>query len=107
MSVVKMVVFNNGLQLVSELVDADKSTGKLLLKKPVSLVLIPRGEAEVSQGKVGMAFTPFMQYTEEWELGIPVSISDVLTVLTPTKDLVSNYTMNFGSGLILPGGLLK
>jgi len=104
MSDVKLVLFNNGLQLVGEFTEVDATIGKVTIKKPVQLVIGPRTEAEAAQGKVGMAFTPFMQYTVEWESGVVFSANDILSVLTPMADLVNNYSTNFGSGLVLPGG---
>ena len=59
------------------------------------------------QGGVGMAFAPFMQYTEEWTGGIAFSPVDVLTVLTPERELANHYNAQFGSGLVLPQGIVK
>lgn len=99
---VKLIIFNNGLQIVGDLVEVDKETTKVVLKKPVQLFFTQAPEGHPTQGKVGMAFTPFLQYTEEWEQGIGFSISDVLSVVTPTIELLNNYNSSFGSGLVLP-----
>jgi hypothetical protein len=101
---IKLVVFNNGLQLVGEFTLVDGSIGKITIKKPVQLVFGPRSEAEAAQGKVGMSFTPFLQYTQDWESGLVFSANDVLSVATPVIELVNGYNSNFGSGLVLPGG---
>lgn len=102
MSEVKLLVFNNGLQVLGDFSVVDASIGKMLLKKPVQLVMVPRSEQDAQQGRLGMAFTPFMYYTEEWTTGVTLSATDVLSVLTPSKELLNNYNVNFGSGLILP-----
>jgi len=104
---VKLIVFNNGLQIVGDLIDTDKANGKVVVEKPVSLIFVPRSEADQAQGKVGMAFAPFMQYAEEWKTGITFSVTDVLTVLTPTTEVLNNYNTNFGSGIVLPGNPLQ
>lgn len=104
MSDVKLVLFNNGLQIVGEFTEVDSSLGKVTVKKPVQLMFAPRSEQEAATGKMGMAFTPFMQYTEEWTTGVVFSANDILSVLNPITELVNNYSANFGSGLVLPGG---
>ena len=104
MSDVKLVVFNNGLQLVGDFTLVDQSVGKVTIKKAVQLVIGPRTEAEAAQGKVGMSFTPFLQYTTEWENGLVFSANDILSVATPVMDLMNGYNSMFGSGLVLPGG---
>lgn len=103
MADVKMVVFNNGLQLVGTLLEADGTTGKVKLEKPVQLVFLPE-DPSTGQGKVNMAYTPFLQYVEEWKSGIAFSITDVLTVVTPAPELLNRYRTSFGSGIILPTG---
>ena len=52
-----------------------------------------------------MAFAPFLQYTEEWESGVPFAVRDILTVATPVRDLENSYNGAFGSGLVLPPGI--
>ncbi len=100
---VKLLLFNNGLQVVGEFTEVDKQLGKVTMKKPVQLIIGPRSEEEAAQGKMGMAFTPFMQYTEEWSSGVVFSANDILSVLTPATELLNNYNSNFGSGLVIPG----
>ena len=104
---VKMIVFNNGLQLVGNVTDADGAEGKITVEKPVSLIFIPQSENPRAQDKVGMAFTPFLQYVEEWTTGIKFSIADVLTVATPAAELLNNYNATFGSGIVVPGGIVR
>lgn len=104
MSEIRLFVFNNGMQIVGDLVSKDSATGKIVVKKPVQLVMVPREPGQVSKSKneVGMGFAPFMQYSEEWEAGVPFSATDLLTVLTPVRELGNNYSANFGSGIVLP-----
>lgn len=104
MSDIRLFVFNNGMQLVGDLVSKDETIGKILVKKPVQLVMVPKepGQLQKSKNEVSMGFAPFMQYTDEWEVGIPFSAADLLTVLTPMRDLINNYNSNFGSGIVIP-----
>ena len=102
---IKLVVFNSGLQVIGELVDKDTALGTVAIKSPVQLVNVPMTAADQKDGKAGLAFAPFLRYTEEWETGITVFSRDVLTVNTPIRDLLNAYNAQFGSGLVLPTGL--
>lgn len=102
MSDIRLLVFNNGMQILGDVTGTDAATGKIHVKKPVQVILVPNEQAK---GQMGMAFAPFMQYSEEWSKEVPFSVNDVLTVLTPLRELVNNYNTSFGSGLVLPQGI--
>jgi hypothetical protein len=103
MGEVKLVSFNNGLQVLGTYEKKDEEGKAVLLSKPVQLVMVPKN-AETKDGQVGMAFAPFLQYAEEWTTGVTFSVADVLTVTTPVRDLLNAYNSAFGSGIVLPGG---
>lgn len=98
---VRILVFNNGLQLIGDYTEK-KDQGCVVICKPVQLVMVPNTGKE---GQMGMAFAPFLQFTEEWSSGLPFMVSDILTVATPTRDLLNIYSTGFGSGLVLPPGV--
>jgi hypothetical protein len=101
---VKLVVFNNGLQILGDLVDKDEEKKAVILSKPVQLIMVP-GQDGAPKGQVGMAFAPFLQYTTEWETGLSFVVGDILTVGTPQRDLENSYNTAFGSGILLPPGV--
>lgn len=106
MSEVKLVVFNNGLQVIGVYETKNEKTGSITISKPVQLVMMPQASTPTSKdGQVGMAFAPFLQYTEEWKTGLTFVVTDILTVATPLRDLVNSYNQTFGSGLVLPPGV--
>jgi hypothetical protein len=106
MSDVRLVVLNNGLQLVGVFEGKDEESHSIKLSSPVQLIIIPQGQDAAGKGnQVGMAFAPFLQYTEEWKSGLKFVVSDVLTVATPVRDLVNSYQQSFGTGLVLPPGV--
>lgn len=106
MSEIKLVVFNNGQQIVGDFERVADAINKISIKKPVQLLMVPNKNAAVP-GETAMAFAPFLQYTEEWETGVPFSALDILTVTTPARELVNHYNTTFGSGLVLPTGALS
>lgn len=103
MSDLRLVVMNSGLQLIGELT-LDPENNKVILSKPAQLIFAPRSEEDAAAGKMGMALTPFLHYVNEWERGIPLSILDVLTVVTPSTEIANHYRTLYGSNIILPPG---
>lgn len=99
---VKIILFNNGLQIIG---DVQEKVGEQSIKvtKPAQLIMVPA--SETNSGKVSMAFSPFMQYTEDWSKGLTFAVEDVLTAATPVVELVNSYNSSFGSGLVLPPGI--
>lgn len=102
---VKLIMFNNGLQILGTLEKKDEDGKSVVISKPVQLVMVPNQDPAGKPGQVSMAFAPFLQYTEEWEKGVSFMVADMLTVATPARELENNYNTNFGSGLLLPPGI--
>jgi hypothetical protein len=102
---VRLLVFNNGLQIVGDFKSKDESGNAVIITKPVQLIFMPNEEPN-AKGKMGIAFAPFLQYTEDWKTGVSFVVTDILTVTTPIAELVNNYNTTFGSGLVLPPGVL-
>lgn len=102
---IKLVVFNNGLQILGEVTEKDSALGSVTIKNAVQLVTAAMTAADQKEGKAGLAFAPFLRYVEEWESGIVVFSRDVLTVCTPVRELLNAYNTQFGTGLVLPTGL--
>lgn len=63
------------------------------LKEPVQVVL-----QQTPQGPM-MGFAPFLEYCEEFNRGIEISMADVLCITTPSRELVNQYNQVFGSGI--------
>lgn len=107
MSDIRLIVMNNGLQLIGSYESKDTDKGVIVVSKPVQVIIMPNSDPAVKPGQMGMGFAPFLQYTEEWSTGIRLVVSDVLTVSTPIRELVNSYNTTFGSGLVLPPGVGK
>jgi hypothetical protein len=54
-----------------------------------------------------MGFSPFLDYTEEFNLGIEINKSDVLCVTTPSRELENQYNQVFGSGIQIASAIPK
>jgi hypothetical protein len=104
MSEVKLLIFNNGIELIGAYRGKDAENTGVVLEKPVRLIMVPNQNSS-GVNQVGMAFAPFLEYTEEWKTGISFSPADLLTVTTPVAELKNQYSATYGSGIVIPSGL--
>lgn len=90
---IKVVTFKTNHTVmgdVTEVVDA------IQVKKPVQVISVPPSR-ENPQGVIG--FAPFLEFTDEWQVGIEIDLEDILTVNTPVRELENQYNEVFGSGI--------
>ena len=73
-------------------VDCTKND-ELVLKEPVQVIMQPTKEGPM------MAFAPFLEYCEEFNTGIKITMDNVLCITTPSRELVNQYNQVFGSGI--------
>ena len=90
---IKIITFKTNHSIIG---DVEEQTDSFLIKEPVQVVQIPPR----AQGDPGsIAFSPFLEFVEEFRSGITLSKSDVLTVTTPVDELRNQYNTIFGSGI--------
>jgi len=66
------------------------------IKEPVQVVQIPPRAAN-DTGSI--AFSPFLDYSNEFRTGIRINRSDILATTTPVLELENQYNSIFGSGI--------
>ena len=71
------------------------------VKQPVQVIVQPTKEGPM------MGFSPFLDYAEEFNLGIEINKSDVLCVTTPSRELENQYNQVFGSGIQIASSIPK
>jgi hypothetical protein len=71
-------------------------TDYVIIKEPVQVVQIPPRAANDSGS---IAFSPFLDYTNEFRTGIRIHRDDVLATTTPILELENQYNTIFGSGI--------
>jgi hypothetical protein len=54
-----------------------------------------------------MAFSPFLDYCDEFKTGIKLSMTDVLCITTPVRELENQYNSVFGSGITIASSIPK
>lgn len=73
-------------------VDCTKND-ELVLREPVQVIMQPTKEGPM------MAFAPFLEYCEEFNTGIKITMDNVLCITTPSRELENQYNKVFGSGI--------
>jgi hypothetical protein len=84
--------------------DVTESTATTTIKQPVQVVSVPPRSA-TDPGSV--AFSPFLEYAEEFKTGFTIKNDDILTTSTPVRELENQYNQIFGSGIQIASAIPK
>jgi hypothetical protein len=90
---IKLITLKTNHTIIADVIE-DKEIFKL--KEPVQVVNVP---PRSTNDEGGIAFSPFLQYCEEFKTGITIYKVDVLSVTTPITELINQYNTIFGSGI--------
>lgn len=96
---IKLVTFKTNHTIMAEIDCVDEKT--ITLKEPVQVVVQPTKDGPM------MGFVPFLEYAEEFNTGIKVSMDDVLCLTTPSRELQNQYNKLFGSGIQIASAIPK
>lgn len=91
----KLLTFKTNHTILGDVTDKPENAF-VTVEKPVQVVSVPPS-AQNPNG--GVAFMPFLEYSEEFKTGIRVERADILTTTTPVRDLENQYNQIFGSGI--------
>jgi hypothetical protein len=91
---IKLITFKTNHTVLATVLD-EGDIG-VIIKEPVQVVSIP---PSASNQEGGIAFSPFLEYSEEFKTGIVIKNSDILTINSPIVDLENQYNRIFGSGI--------
>ena len=80
------------------------TTDPVKIKKPVQVVSIP---PRAANDPGGIAFSPFIEYSQEFETGIHIPLADILTINTPVVELENQYNQVFGVGIQIASAVPK
>lgn len=92
---VKLITFKTNHTIIGK-VDVSKETGKVTIKQPVQVIVVPP-KSDKDQG--GIAFSPFLEFAQEFTTGFELSANDILLVATPVLELENQYNNVFGAGI--------
>jgi hypothetical protein len=92
---IKLLTLKTNHTLLGNVVD-EIEYDYIIIKEPVQVVQIPPRAAN-DTGSI--AFSPFLDYTNEFRTGIRINRYDILTTTTPILELENQYNSIFGSGI--------
>ena len=95
MSDIKLITFKTNHTIIGK-VEIHKEEGFVLVKTPVQVIVVPP-KSEKEQG--GIAFSPYIEFAQEFTSGFKISADDVLMISTPVVELENQYNRVFGSGI--------
>ena len=91
---IKLITLKTNHTILGDLVDEDGI--KVKIKQPVQVVTVPP-RSQTDSG--GIAFSPFLEYCQEFRTGIEIQKHDILVMSSPIVELENQYNAIFGSGI--------
>ena len=100
---IKLVTFKTNHTIMGDVTESTKESF-ITVKQPVQVVSVPPRSAN-DPGSV--AFSPFLEYADEFKTGFKINSSDVLVISTPVRELENQYNQIFGSGIQIASAIPK
>ena len=100
---IKLVTFKTNHTIMGDVTESTKESF-ITVKQPVQVVSVPPRSAN-DPGSV--AFSPFLEYADEFKTGFKINSSDVLITSTPVRELENQYNQIFGSGIQIASAIPK
>ena len=96
---IKLVTLKTNHTLIADIDCVDDNT--ITLKEPVQVVVQPTKDGPM------MGFVPFLDYAQEFNTGIKMTMDNVLCLTTPSRELENQYNQVFGSGIQIASTIPK
>lgn len=96
---IKLVTLKTNHTLIADIDCVDDNT--ITLKEPVQVVVQPTKDGPM------MGFVPFLDYAQEFNTGIKMTMDNVLCLTTPSRELENQYNQVFGSGIQIASAIPK
>ena len=100
---IKLVTFKTNHTIMGDVIESPADSN-IIVKQPVQVVSVPPRSAN-DPGSV--AFSPFLEYADEFKTGFKIHSSDVLIISTPVRELENQYNQIFGSGIQIASAIPK
>ena len=98
---IKLITFKTNHTIMGEVTE---QTDSIKIKQPVQVVSVPPRSA-TDPGSV--AFSPFLEYADEFKTGFTINNDDILITSTPVRELENQYNQIFGSGIQIASSIPK
>jgi hypothetical protein len=94
----KLVTFKTNQPVLG---DVEQGGDLISIKKPVQVA------TQVTKDGPMLGFIPYLEYAQEFETGITIYRSDILTINSPVRELENQYNTMFGSGIQIASTIPK
>lgn len=98
---IKLITLKTNHTLMGS-VDESMRVSYITIKEPVQVVNVP---PRAPNEQAGIAFMPFLEFSNEFKTGIKIDSPDILTTTTPVVELENQYRQVFGSGIQIAAAL--
>jgi hypothetical protein len=96
----KLVTFKTNQTVLGD-VEQEYAGDLIIIKKPVQVA------TQVTKDGPMLGFIPYLEYAQEFETGITIYRSDILTINSPVRELENQYNTMFGSGIQIASTIPK
>jgi hypothetical protein len=96
----KLVTFKTNQTVLGD-VEQEYAGDLIVIKKPVQVA------TQVTKDGPMLGFIPYLEYAQEFETGITIYRSDILTINSPVRELENQYNTMFGSGIQIASTIPK
>ena len=96
---IKLVTLRTTQTLLCEIDCVDEKNIKL--KRPVQVIVQPSKDGPM------MGFSPFLDFANEFNTGIEISMENILCITTPSVEIENQYSKLFGSGITIASSIPK
>jgi len=96
---IKLITFKTNQTILANIDCIDDNT--IIMKEPVQVIM-----QSTQQGPM-IGFAPFLEYAEEFNTGIKITMDNVLCLTTPSRELENQYNKMFGSGITIASSIPK
>jgi hypothetical protein len=96
----KLVTFKTNQTILGD-VEQEYAGDLIVIKKPVQVA------TQVTKDGPMLGFIPYLEYAQEFETGITIYRSDILTINSPVRELENQYNTMFGSGIQIASTIPK
>jgi hypothetical protein len=98
---IKLITLKTNHTILGSVTEGD---GFHSIKQPVQVVNVPPTERNP---KGGIAFSPFVEFAQEFIVGFKIYNQDILFISTPVVELENQYNEIFGSGIQIATSIPK
>jgi len=97
--IIKLVTLKTNHTILAKIDCVNDDT--IIMKEPVQVIM-----QSTQQGPM-IGFAPFLEYAEEFNTGIKITMDNVLCLTTPSRELENQYNKMFGSGITIASSIPK